>query len=65
MTDLRLVGRSEDGTELELTDNEGATFSLRISDQLRATINQPRLVAVQSTEEVTFTSVKEIQSRED
>ena len=63
MTDLRLVGRSEDGTELELTDNEGATFSLRISDQLRATINQPRLVAVQSTEEVTFTSVKEIQSR--
>ncbi len=63
MTDLRLVGRSEDGTELELTDNEGKSFSLRISDQLRATINQPRLVAVVSEDEVLYTSVKEIQSR--
>lgn len=63
MTDLRLVGRSEDGTELELTDNDGATYSLRISDQLRATINQPRLVAVASPDEVIFTPVKEIQSR--
>jgi hypothetical protein len=63
MTDLRLVGRSEDGTELELTDQDGATYNLRISDQLRATINQPRLVAVQNTEEVTHTPVKEIQSR--
>lgn len=61
--DLRLVGRSEDGTELELTDQSGATFTLRISDHLRATINQPRLVAVPSTEENIYTSVKEIQSR--
>jgi len=63
MTDLRLVGRSEDGTELELTDQDGNNFSLRISDHLRATVNQPRLVAVTSADEQIFTSVKEIQSR--
>ena len=63
MTDLRLVGRSEDGTELELTDQDGNNFSLRISDNLRATVNQPRLVAVTSTDEKNFTTVKEIQSR--
>jgi Protein of unknown function (DUF3071) len=62
-TDLRLVGRSEDGTELELTDSEGNLFALRISDHLRATINQPRLVAVASPDQVVVTSVKEIQSR--
>lgn len=61
--DLRLVGRSEDGTELELTDSHGSSFSLRISDHLRATINQPRLVAVVSPDQATFTSVKEVQSR--
>jgi hypothetical protein len=63
MTDLRLVGRSEDGTELELTDQDGNNFSLRISDHLRATVNQPRLVAVTSADEKIFTTVKEIQSR--
>ena len=63
MKDLRLVGRTEDGAELELTDQEGTTYTLRISDQLRATINQPRLVAVTSADETAFTPVKEIQSR--
>ncbi|MTA97124.1 MAG: DUF3071 domain-containing protein, partial [Actinobacteria bacterium] len=42
-TDLRLVGRSADGSELELVDLDGNQFSLRISDTLRANVNQPRL----------------------
>ena len=46
MSDLRLIGRSEDGSELELQDAEGRVYSLRIGDQLRALINQPRLVSV-------------------
>ena len=62
-TDLRLVGRSEDGTELELTDNNGAHYAIRISDHLRSTINQPRLVAVAHPDQQSHTSVKEIQSR--
>ncbi|NDI09104.1 MAG: DUF3071 domain-containing protein, partial [Actinobacteria bacterium] len=36
-TDLRLTGRSADGTELELVDQVGNQYSLRISDTLRAT----------------------------
>jgi Protein of unknown function (DUF3071) len=62
-TDLRLVGRSEDGTELELTDHDGKQFALRISDHLRASVNQPRLVAVASPDQILSTSVKEIQAR--
>ncbi len=60
--DLRLVGRSEDGIELDLVDQDGNSYSLRISDALRATINQPRLVAVPAPE-TAATSVKEIQAR--
>jgi hypothetical protein len=45
-TDLRLTGRSADGTELELVDQDGNKFNLRISDSLRANVNQPRLAAV-------------------
>jgi hypothetical protein len=63
MTDLRLVGRTEDGSQLELTDGEGNTYFLRISDNLRGTINQPRLVAVAHPEDRVSFSVKEIQSR--
>lgn len=46
MTELRLNGRSADGGELELSDSDGNNFSLRISDSLRATVNQRRLSAV-------------------
>ena len=60
--DLRLVGRSEDGIELNMVDLEGNEYALRISDSLRATINQPRLVAVPAPE-IAATSVKEIQAR--
>ena len=60
--DLRLVGRSEDGVDLILVDQEGEEYAIRISDALRATINQPRLVAVPAPE-APATPVKEVQSR--
>ena len=60
--DLRVVGRSEDGNHLELTDNGGGTYTVRISDSLRATVNQAKLAAVldQTLEVMT---IKEIQAR--
>ena len=63
MSDLRLIGRSEDGGELELQSQDGATLTLRIDDQLRALVNQPRLVAVASTDDESTVTVKEIQAR--
>lgn len=63
MTDLRFVGRTEDGTQLELADTEGNTFFVRISDNLRAMVNQPRLVAVTPSEDRITFSVKDIQAR--
>ncbi|MFM6940606.1 MAG: septation protein SepH [Candidatus Planktophila sp.] len=63
MSELRLQGKNNEGTHLTLVDNEGAEFSLRISDTLRATVNQQRLTAVPSKEAETTVSVKEIQRR--
>ena len=63
MSDLRLIGRSDDGSELALQSKEGATFTLRISDQLRALVNQPRLVSVLSEEEESTVTVKDVQAR--
>jgi hypothetical protein len=61
--DLRLTGRSADGSELELVDLDGNQYNLRISDTLRAYVNQPRLSAVSDIEEAVTTSVKEVQAR--
>ena len=63
MSELRLTGKTEDGSHLSLVDNAGNNFSLRISDTLRATVNQPRLSSVPAVEEVETMSVKEIQRR--
>jgi hypothetical protein len=63
MTELRLTGKSDDGSQLSLVDNQGAEFSLRISDTLRATINQPRLTSVPTVGASDTMSVKEIQRR--
>jgi hypothetical protein len=64
VSDLKLIGRSEDGSELELKDQEGATYTLRISDHLRSLVNQPRLVAVSSPNDQTqVVTVKEVQAR--
>lgn len=63
MTELRVTGRSEDGTHLLLTDHEDREFTLRISDNLRATINQPRLASVPTESSEPTMSVKEIQAK--
>lgn len=62
MSELRITGRSEDGSHLILTDHEDREFTLRISDNLRATINQPRLASVTEEAEPTM-SVREIQAK--
>lgn len=62
MTELRLNGKTPDGAYISLTDNDGAEYTLRISDTLRATVNQPRLTAVSNVEGAPLT-VKEIQAR--
>ncbi len=62
MTELRLTGKSPDGANITLTDNDGLEFTLRISDTLRATVNQPRLTAVSDIEPGTIT-IREIQAR--
>lgn len=46
-----------------MVDNDGNEFSLRISDTLRATVNQPRLSSVPSFDATETMSVKEIQRR--
>jgi len=63
MTELRVTGRSEDGTHLLLTDSDDKEFTLRISDNLKATINQPRLASVSTENPEPTMSVKEIQAR--
>ena len=60
MTELRLHGKTDDGLHLSLHDNDGNEFTVRVSDTLRATVNQQRLVAVASIGEPTV-SIKEIQ----
>ena len=62
MSELRLQGKNNEGTHLTLVDNDGSEFSLRISDTLRATVNQPRLTSVPTEADETI-SVKELQRR--
>ena len=64
MTELRLNGKTPDGANLSLIDHEGQEYLLRISDTLRATVNQPRLVQVSNEEPATVT-VKEVQELAD
>lgn len=60
MTELRLNGKTEDGLHLSLHDNDGNEYTIRISDSLRSTVNQQRLMAVPATDEPVV-SIKEIQ----
>ena len=61
--DLKLVGKSEDGTQLELSDGQGNSYSLNIDSDLMSAITAPRLAAVTNFEEKPHYSVKEIQNR--
>ena len=63
MSELRLTGKTPDGVHIALTDNNGTEYTLRISDTLRATVNQPRLTAVPVTDENAAISVADIQRR--
>jgi len=63
MSELRLTGKNPEGTHITLTNPSGEEFTVRISDTLRATVNQPRLTAVVASDEVETMSVKEIQRR--
>jgi hypothetical protein len=63
MSELRLTGKTPDGVHIALTDNNGAEYTLRISDTLRATVNQPRLTAVPVTDENAAMSIADIQRR--
>jgi len=63
MSELRLTGKNPEGTHLTLTNPIGEEFTIRISDTLRATVNQPRLAAVSPSDDVETMSVKEIQRR--
>jgi hypothetical protein len=60
VTELRLNGKTEDGLYLSLHDNDGNEFTVRVSDTLRATVNQQRLMAVPKNDEPTV-SIKEVQ----
>lgn len=63
VVDLRLVGRSEDGNHIEFTDAHDRRFQARLSDSLRAAVNQPRLAAIRIESDEPTTTVKEVQSR--
>jgi hypothetical protein len=60
VTELRLNGKTDDGLYLSLHDNDGNEFTVRVSDTLRATVNQQRLMAVPKNDEPTV-SIKEVQ----
>jgi len=62
VTDLRFTGKTPDGVHLTLADNDGNEFTLRISDSLRASVNQQRLSSVPDESEQIL-SVKDIQRR--
>lgn len=62
MTELRFIGKSDDGTHLSLHDSDGNEFTIRISDTLRAMVNQPRLTSVPE-QELEIISIKDIQRR--
>jgi hypothetical protein len=61
--ELQLVGRTGDGSAIELTDHSGAKFSLPITENLKTALTQPRLVSVAPVDERPSFGVKEIQAR--
>jgi len=60
VSELRLNGKTEDGLYLSLQDNDGNQYTVRVSETLKTTVNQQRLVAVPENVASTI-SIKEIQ----
>ena len=58
VSELRLNGKTEDGLYLSLHDNDGNEFTIRVSDTLRATVNQQRLMAVPTNPEPSIEKVE-------
>jgi hypothetical protein len=63
VSEIRLIGRSDDGNELLLASKDGTNYLLVIDDELRALVNQPRLIVVTNEDELSLLTVKEVQSR--
>jgi hypothetical protein len=63
VSELQIIGRSDDGTSLEVMSEDGNIHHLPITEELRSLLSQPRLLAVVPDQEVTTVTVKEIQSR--
>ena len=61
--ELKLVGRTGDGSAIELTDQSGAKFSLPITENLKSALTQPKLISVAPIDERPSFGVKEIQAR--
>jgi hypothetical protein len=61
VTELRLVGRTDDGDHIEMVDNDGNKFTVRLSDSLRSAVNERRLTPV--VDAAPQFSIKEIQAR--
>ncbi|MFM8937777.1 MAG: septation protein SepH [Actinomycetota bacterium] len=61
MSELRVVGRTNDGERIELADGEGNSFTVKIDESLKSAMTERKLVAV-SEDAPTF-SIKEIQAR--
>ena len=61
--ELQLVGRAADGSAIEMTDSAGAKFSLPITETLKTTLTQPRLISVAPIDERPTFGVKEVQAR--
>ncbi|MFM8235176.1 MAG: septation protein SepH [Actinomycetota bacterium] len=61
MSELRVVGRTNDGERIELADGEGNSFTVKIDESLKNAMTERKLVAV--NEDAPTFSIKEIQAR--
>ena len=61
MTELKVVGRTSDGNEIELADSQGNSFTVKIDETLRNALAERKLSAV--SEAAPAFPIKEIQAR--
>jgi hypothetical protein len=63
VSELFVTGRSPDGNFLELESEDGSSFTVEISEELRGLVVRPRLVSVVNSDEHSVVTVKEVQAR--